>query len=131
MKTVIRFCTLLLLILFYTSNLLAQETIEVPKFVYCEIVGTEKFMSKKVTIQIDFGQEMKFFSDNRMKDPKTGKNRVFNSMIDALSYMGKRGWEFAQAYTITIGQQNVYHYLMKKPFDELDEETKREVMKGE
>ncbi|HEX5172087.1 MAG TPA: hypothetical protein VFW11_23075 [Cyclobacteriaceae bacterium] len=101
---------------------------EAPKFVYCEILGTEKFLSTKVTITVDFGQKMKFFADNRMRD-ETGKPIVFNSMIDALNFMGKQGWEFAQAYAITISNQNVYHYLMKKPFDELDEEVKQEFLK--
>jgi hypothetical protein len=89
---------------------------DVPKFVYCEIVGTEKLLSTKVTITVDFGQRMKLFADNRM--------------IDALNFMGKQGWEFAQAYTITISSQNVYHFLMKKPFEELDQETKQEYLKN-
>lgn len=100
-----------------------------PKFVYCEIVGTEKFLSTKVTIQVDFWQKMKFLADNRMKD-EAGKPLVFNSMIDALNFMGKQGWEFAQAYTITISNQNVYYFLMKKPFDELDDVVKTEFLKN-
>jgi hypothetical protein len=117
------FCTGLLLICLAEIN--AQE---VPKFVYCEIVGTEKLLSTKVTITVDFGQRMKLFADNRMKD-EAGKPLVFNSMIDALNFMGKQGWEFAQAYTITIASQNVYHFLMKKPFEELDEESKQEYLR--
>lgn len=55
-------------------------------------------MSDKVTVEIDFGDERKFFADNRLKDPATGKPRAFNSMIDAMNYMGKQGWNFEQAY---------------------------------
>lgn len=85
------------------------------KFTYCEIVGTGKLFSKKVTVEIDFGQETKFFSDNRYKDPATGKPYVFNSMVDALNFMGKNKWEFVQAYTIGDAQSGyVYHFLMKK-----------------
>lgn len=86
------------------------------KYVYCQIVGTAKFLSKKVTITIDYGQETKFFQfqDTRIKDETTGKVAVFNSMIDALNYMGEKGWEFVQAYAITLGNQNVYHFLLKK-----------------
>jgi uncharacterized membrane protein len=116
-----------LIIVFGTPLLVFGQT--TPKFVYCEIVGTEKLLSTKVTITVDFGQKMKFFADNRMKD-ETGKPLVFNSMIDALNFMGKQGWEFAQAYTITISSQNVYHFLMKKPFDELDDEVKTEFLKN-
>lgn len=42
------------------------------------------------------------------------KNKSFNSMIDGMNYMGDRGWEFVQAYVITHGNQNVYHYVLKK-----------------
>lgn len=93
-------------------NLIAQEP---PKFIYCEIVGTEKLLSKKVTISINFGQEQSMWKDERLKDPKTGKRKVFNSMIDALNFMGSQGWELTQAYIITYQGQSVYHYLLKKP----------------
>lgn len=116
----------ILLISFFSVNLMAQE---VPSFVYCEIVGYQKLMSNKVTIRIDFGEHMKAFANNRLTDPATGKARVFNSMIDALNFMGKEGWEFVQAYNVPVGDINYFHYLMKKPFAELDEADKTEIMK--
>ena len=117
----------LIIVLLATPVLVSGQT--TPKFVYCEIVGTEKFLSTKVTITVDFGQRMKLFGNNRMKD-EAGKPIIFNTMIDTLNFMGKQGWEFAQAYTITISDQNMYHFLLKKPFDELDEETKEEFLKN-
>jgi hypothetical protein len=116
---------LLLALICPTFYSFGQET---PNFVYCEILGTEKLLSNKVTITIDFGQKMKFFADNRMKD-NSGKPIVFNTMIDALNFMGKQGWEFAQAYAVTISNQSVYHYLMQKPFSELDEDARKEFLK--
>lgn len=83
------------------------------KHVYCQIVGTTKLFSREVTIAIDYGQERSYWSDNRLKD-ENGKVQSFNSMIDALNYMGVQGWEFVQAHAITIGNQNVYHYLLKR-----------------
>ncbi|GAB3533159.1 hypothetical protein GCM10027443_18180 [Pontibacter brevis] len=82
---------------------------------YIQIVGTSKILSNKVTIEIDFGQENKFWSakDTQVKD-ENGKLVVFNSMIDALNFMSKNGYEFVDAYAITVGNQNVYHYMMKK-----------------
>tara|TARA_B110000285_G_C14678974_1_gene403769 strand:+ start:113 stop:508 length:396 start_codon:yes stop_codon:yes gene_type:complete len=82
---------------------------------YIQIVGTAKLLSNKVKIKIDFGQLNKVFSakDTQVKD-KDGKLMVFNSMIDALNFFSANGYDFQQAYTITIGNQNVYHYLMKK-----------------
>ena len=112
---------------FFSLSMYSQTN---PKFVYSEIVGTAKFMSTKVTIEISFGQRVKTFNDNRMKDPQTGKAIVFNSMIDALNFMGKQGWEFAQAYIITESNVNVYHYLLKKPFTELSSEEQKEALEN-
>lgn len=85
-------------------------------FVYCQIVGTQKLFSPQVNVYVDYGQETTFWnkwSVSAIKDDE-GKVKSFNSMIDALNYMGSQGWEFEQAYTITMGQQNVYHFLLKK-----------------
>lgn len=109
--------TLLIIILFVVAHAQTQAQIlgaDTVKYEYCELLGFEKFLSNKVTISVDFGQERKFWKDPRMKDEQTGKLKVFNSMVDGLNYMGENGWEFVQAYVVTIGQQNVYHWLLKK-----------------
>ena len=54
--------------------------------VYCEIVGTSKMFSKKLTIEVDFGQESTLFSRETLVD-ENGKPIVFNSMVDAMNYM--------------------------------------------
>lgn len=82
-------------------------------YVYCELVGTQGVFSSKVTVSIDFGQATGFFSDKTLKD-QNGKTIKFNSMVDALNYMGGQGWEFVQAFTIGEKGSFVYHYLMKK-----------------
>ena len=82
---------------------------------YVQIVGTSKLMSTKLSIQIDFGQRTKLFSlgkESVLKDEE-GKTLDFNSMIDALNFMSKNGFDFVTAYTITVGNQNVYHYLLR------------------
>jgi hypothetical protein len=108
---------LLICLTVYTNSVMAQTNEPNPnesKYVYSELVGTQKFLSTKVTIAVDFGEAKNMWKDNRVKDEITGKVQVFNSMVDALNYMGEDGWEFVQAYIVTIGQQNVYHWLLKK-----------------
>ncbi|MBP1639494.1 MAG: hypothetical protein H6Q17_1077 [Bacteroidetes bacterium] len=89
------------------------------KYVYCEIVGNESLLSTKLKIDIDYGQDVSFWNpDRRLKD-ENGKSIKFNSMVDALNYMGSFGWEFVQAYVITTtysgGQyNNVLHWLLKR-----------------
>ena len=83
---------------------------------YVQIVGTSRLLSNKLSIEIDFGQENKLFSsdkDTRVKDTN-GKNMIFNSMIDALNFMTKNGYDFVQAYAFATSNQNIYHYLLKR-----------------
>jgi hypothetical protein len=108
---------------FYANSVMAQTEESKPdekgsKYIYCELIRTQKLLSTKVTITVDFGEAKNIWKDNRVKDEVTGKVQVFNSMVDALNYMGEQGWEFAQAYVVTIGQQNVYHWLLKKKREE-------------
>lgn len=93
----------------------ARQEYNGEKYIFCQIVGTAKpfTFNTQLTISIDYGQERKFWKDERLRD-ENGKVQSFNSMIDALNYMGNQGWEFAQAYTVTMGNTNVYHYLLKR-----------------
>ncbi len=89
---------------------------------YVQIVGTSKLLSTKLTIQIDFGQRTKLLSSGKetiVKDAD-GKALDFNSMIDALNFMSKNGYGFVTAYAITIGNQNVYHYLLRNKKQKVD-----------
>lgn len=90
---------------------------------YVQIVGTSKLFSTKLTIQIDFGQRTKFFSSGKetiLKD-EDEKTLEFNSMIDALNFMSKNGFEFVNAYAITVSNQNVYHYLLRSKKNKIKE----------
>ena len=83
---------------------------------YCLLLATGKFLSNDVDISIDYGQDSSIFEDTRIRD-KNGKIIHFNSVIDALNYMESIGWEFVNAYAITVGSQNVYHYLLRSKDD--------------
>ena len=101
-----------------------------PQYVYCIIDGAPKMLSSKINIRIDFGDNMSTFADTRMRDPKTGKPMEFNSMIDALNFMCRQGWEFVQALTVTnSGTTTGFEFLMRKAFNELDRETQLEYLK--
>lgn len=94
---------------------------------YCELVAQGKLFSRKVTIDVNFGEERKFFAgDTRLKDEVTGKVKNFNSVTDALNYMGMQGWTLVNAFPISqpSGPQ-VYHFYFKKIFN------KNEVVKAE
>lgn len=98
---------------------------------HCLLMATGKMFSKKVDITIDYGQDTSFFEDSKIRD-KNGKVIEFNSVMDALNYMSSIGWEFVDAYAITLSGQNVYHYLMQsisKNDDDFIPKTKRDFKK--
>ncbi len=108
-----------LLAIFGTSNLFSQTVngvlIKDINVEYIQIVGTARFLSNKVSIDIDFGQENKVFSirDTQIRD-KSGKLVVFNSMIDALNFFSASGYEFVNAYALHGENQDEYHYILRK-----------------
>lgn len=92
---------------------------------YCELVGTLNLLGKTI-VTVDFGQ-VSLFRDNRLVD-ENGDVLKFNSMVDAMNYMGALGWEFEQAYVVTYSYgknaSNVYHWLLSKPYSEDETELK-------
>lgn len=87
---------------------------------YCEVVASQRLLSNKVTIDIDYGEARSLFQTNRVKDD-SGKAKKFNTVIDALNYLGKDGWKLVNAFPISNGTDNtVYHYVFRKLFASKD-----------
>ena len=102
-----------LLLIAFKSNA-QQDTLRVEQ--YCELVATPRLLSSKVTIDIDYGDERSIWKDNRLKD-ENGKLKKFNTVIDAINYLGKNGWKLVNAFPVSTGNAPmVYHYLFKKEF---------------
>ena len=99
-------------------NSFAQDTTKVEQ--YCRVVAMNKLLSTKVNIDVDFGQERKFFQDNRMRDEETGKLKKFNTVTDALNYMGSQGWILVNAFPVAEGSTFSYHYYFRKLFNKAD-----------
>lgn len=116
--------SLLILMLMFSISAFAQDN-EGARKVFCELVGTGKLMSSKIVVSVDFGQETNFWTgaSKQYLVDENGKAKTFNSMVDAMNFMGKLGWDFEQAYVVTSGQQNVYHWLLSKQISK-DEELK-------
>ena len=82
---------------------------------YVQIVGKGKFLQTDITINIQFGQKNKIWTNKEMKlVDKDGKELKFNSMMDALNFMDGFGYEYLDAYVLTLNGANVYHYVLKK-----------------
>ncbi len=85
---------------------------------YCQVIATPKLFSNKVTIDIDFGEEKSFWRDTRLKTDGS-KIRNFNTIIDALNYMGREGWVFINAYPVRLGDTEIFHFAFKKQFSKM------------
>jgi hypothetical protein len=83
---------------------------------YCEVVATGRLLSNKVTIDIDYGEERSIWKDHRLKE-EDGKVKKFNTLVDALNYLGKNDWKLVNAFPVaTANTPMVYHYVFKKEF---------------
>jgi hypothetical protein len=94
----------------------SQDTTMVEQ--YCRIVITGRPFTTKVVIDIDFGEERRSSGYTWLKDEMTGKVKKFNSIVDALNYMGAQGWTLVNAFP--IGDSPIYHYYFKKLFKKSD-----------
>jgi len=84
---------------------------------YCEVVATPRLLSTRVTIDVDYGEARSIWKDSRLKN-ENGKLVKFNTLVDALNYMGKNGWKLVNAFPAYTGSNSaaVYHYVFRKEF---------------
>ena len=110
MKKLIIICSIL-----YTATAAFSQTDTSKIEQYCEVIATPRLLSNKVTIDINYGEEKSIWKDTRLKNDE-GKLKKFNTVIDALNYMGKDGWIFMNAFPVINGTTQIYHYVFKKLF---------------
>lgn len=88
---------------------------------YCQLIAQNRAFSSKVNIYVNFGEDSNFLGgDTRLKDELTERVKKFNSTTDALNYMGQHGWSLVNAFPITVGGQDLYHFYFKKLFNKTD-----------
>lgn len=106
---------LIIIVLALAIPLYGQDTTHIKSndsFLYAELKGFVRPFSDKVNVTIDFGQNTTFFEDKRLRD-ESGKVITFNSMVDAMNWMGEQGWEFVQAYVVSSKDENTFHWVLK------------------
>lgn len=82
---------------------------------YCQLINAGSYLLEtNIIITIDYGQKRKRFDTQKIED-KNKKTKKFNSIIDALNFMDKNGWEYLNSYPITDSSgTSDYIYLLKK-----------------
>lgn len=110
----------------------AQKTDSIPspktKTVFAQIMGINKNLlgiGNKLSIEIDFGEENSFWGNDGRNEvvDENGKEIKFNTMVDAMNFMGERGWVYTDSYVVTVGKQNVIHWLLRKEIG-VDEDSR-------
>lgn len=108
MKKVLIYSIILLLAL---STKAQSDTTKIEQ--YCQVIATPRLLSNKVTIDIDFGEQKSYWKDERLKT-YDGRLKKFNTIIDALNFMGKEGWTFINAYPVKMANTEIFHFAFKK-----------------
>ena len=107
----------------FTFTSIAQTVNDIPLkdigVEFVQITGTSRFMSLKLTININYGQEQD--EESKIKD-ENGKKIIFNSMVDALNFMTNFGYVYRDAYAFSVGNQNVHHFLLQRKDKYIKEE---------
>lgn len=112
-------------LLILTCGISAQnvQTPGEPYPVYCTIMGYSFWGFGKVKVKLDLGATSKSKDFESLYD-ENGKKIKFNTMIDVVNYMAKRGWtlDHVTAYQDTgFSKSTVMHYIMKKMVKSDDE----------
>ncbi len=93
-----------------------------PYAYYCQIVGWENLAGQ---LRIKMLWDNQRF-ENNLRD-ENGKKIEFATMVDAMNYMSKRGWDYVECVTYAeFGKQNVVHYIFRKMVTN-DEEAKENI----
>ncbi len=109
----------LLLLLSSISSIEAQNVLSPgePYPVYCTIMGYNFWGVGKVKVKLDLGATSSSRDFESLYDKETGKKIKFNTMMDVINYMSKRGWvlDHVTCYQENgLSKDNVMHYIMKK-----------------
>lgn len=82
---------------------------------YVDVVAIPRLFSNKVTIDLDFGESKAYLKDTRLRE-YNGAVKKFNTVVDALNFMGREGWVFINAYPVSLANTTLYHFAFKKLF---------------
>lgn len=92
-----------------------------PYAFYCQIVGWENLAGQLRVKMLWDNQKM----ENNLRD-ENGQKIEFYTMVDAMNYMSKRGWDYVECVTYAQGGKNVVHYIFRKMVTK-DEEAKEDI----
>ena len=64
---------------------------------FIEISANGRLFSNRINVIVDYGQRRRSFDIQRIENDR-GKSMKFNSMMDALNFFYRNGWEYVDNY---------------------------------
>ena len=90
---------------FIQAQFVGDQDIREIRSPYIEVSVTDRLLSDKVNVDIDFGQDTKYFTFKNEVSIKDGNKRVkFNSKISVLNFFLKFGYELHTVATMPMQQ---------------------------
>ena len=94
--------------------------------VFCDLISKKKFLGMEETISINYGNRDSLWIDKKLYTLMSKELKKYNSIIDALNYMGSEGWKTINTYSSSKNSYTIEHYILKK---EIKKEIKKEKSK--
>lgn len=86
---------------------------------YIQLTGRGRLFSNTIRVEVDFGQDR---SRGRVNDSQiidqNGNVVLFNSMVDALNFFDRLGYEYVDSEHIS--EDSPIQYLLRKKREEMD-----------
>ena len=82
--------------------------------VFCDLISTKKFLGTEEKIRINYGNRDSLWIDEKIYTLMSKDLKRYNSIIDALNYMGNEGWKIINTYSSSQSSYTIEHYILKK-----------------
>ena len=82
--------------------------------IFCDLISTRKFLGREENLTINYGTRDSLWTSDKMFSLLASDLKKYNSVIDALNYMGSEGWQEISSYSTSNNSYIVKHYVLKK-----------------
>ena len=82
--------------------------------IFCDLMSKKKFLGMDEIITINYGDRDSLWIDKKIYTSISKQLKKYNSIVDALNYMGDIGWKTLRSYSTSHNSYTVDHYILKK-----------------
>jgi hypothetical protein len=111
---------LLLFLTFLAATAAYSQTTASPTesaFLYCEIIGVRRNPIAYLDVTVDYGTPPTRSKKNQPSSAAPARKEDFDSMVEAMNYLSRDGWELLQTCTETLEGRSISHWVLRKKQD--------------